>query len=86
MSVKIDIEVLRQPELKYTMDGLAVCTIYYNKQHYTAFGNQAEDVAAVVTGDELRLVGYYKTYKWTGRNGHKQSREDFIIKGWERIN
>ena len=84
-SMSTGMEILEQPELKYTKTGLAVCTIRHEGIRYVAFGKCAEELAqSVKVGDVLQLFGRYKTYDWKDRNGIQRSRKDFIIKRWER--
>ncbi len=83
---KTDIAVEEDPELRYTKSGLPICTLRMDGAHYVAFDKAAEEIAEEVpVGDILRLTGYYKAYMWKNSYGDEQSRDDFIIKSWERI-
>ncbi len=51
-----------------------------------AFGEVALDVVEnVVVGDAITVTGYTKPYTWTDYDGEQHTRDDFIIKSWERI-
>lgn len=91
--ITLDVEVAGFVEFKYTASGLEICNFYglepsgiHRQQRYVAFGETAIELNRMKAGDELRLTGYYKTYKWQDRACGEQSREDFIIRKWERIN
>jgi len=84
----IDIEITEQPDLRFSANGLTICTIYYNKQHFVAFAELAEELnELLMVGDTIRVWGYYKDYVFQRtRDGGEYSREDFIIHKWGRIN
>lgn len=91
--ITLDVEVAGFVELKYTASGLEICSFYglepsgiHRQQRYVAFGDVAVEIKGVEAGDELRLSGYFKTYKWRDSEYGERSREDFIIRKWERIN
>ena len=82
----IRFELTQDPEFHHTKAELAVCSIQYKGLRHVAFDDAAVDLYAHASlGDKVELHGYYKTSHWVDRNGVGQSREDFIIKRWERI-
>ena len=89
--ITVDVEVVGFVAFRYTASGLEVCSFGgcepgAKNQRYVAFGEVAVKLKGVVAGDELRLTGYYKTYKWRDQEYGERSREDFIIRKWGRIN
>lgn len=83
---KLDIAITETPELRYTKSALEICTLREDDQHCVAFGDVAMDlVGDVMVGDVIEVTGYTKPYTWTDRDGEEHTRDDFIIKKWERI-
>jgi single-strand DNA-binding protein len=87
--------VAREPELKHTSGGTAVCnfsipvdcgwgdnktTEWYN---CTCFGKRAEALHQYVKkGTPLGVTGEMQTQKWEDKNGNKQQRTNLIVNDW----
>lgn len=89
--ITLDVEVAGYVAFRISKAGLEVCSFHGcepggRDQQYIAFGDVALRLKEVSAGDELRVVGYYKTYKWRDGDYGERSREDFYIRKWERIN
>ncbi len=91
--ITLDVEVAGYVELRFTKSALEICSFHglevsgcNRQQRYVAFGEVALELKGMKAGDELRLTGYFKTYKWRDSDYGERSREDFIIRKWERIN
>lgn len=83
---KLDIVITETPELRYTKSALEICTLNEDGQCYVAFGEVVLDVVEnVMVGDVISVTGYTKPYTWEDRDGNEHTRDDFIIKSWEKI-